>query len=134
MVVENPASFKVALFRPQLWSCTLEFQPATLSSAIALQQINKTQFLIWGRNRGYPPFLALDPNHSFECKASKAIDKEGHCFNWKHLECAAAPARLPCRIKILGAVIYACLKEIQQMHIYHYTRGLGTEFLHDVYP
>ena len=89
---------------------------ASLVSAIDLQQINKTQFLIWGRNRGYPPLRALDPNHKLDC------------------QCAAAPARLPCSIKILVAVIYACLKEIQQMDIYHYTRCLGTDFLHDVYP
>ena len=38
------------------------------------------------------------------------------------------------KIKIVVTVISARLQEMQQMDIYHYTRGLGTEYLHDLYP
>ena len=37
-------------------------------------------------------------------------------------------------IKILVAVIDARLQGMQQMDIYHYTRGLGTAFLHIINP
>ena len=34
---------------------------------------------------------------------------------------------------LIVKLFYDRLQEMQQMDIYHYTHGLGTEFLHDVH-